>query len=160
MDIQHVFADTELLQEGRFEAVQIPVLPYLFVADVATGEAVNDADAHVGNHVGDAVGIHDGGALGVDDFALFVGDVIVFEQVFARVEVVRFDFALCAFDLFGDHTRFDGFIFAHAETRHHGGHTFASEDAHEIVVEGDVEATGTGVALTAGATAQLVVDTA
>ena len=116
--------------------------------------------AHSGDEFGDVVGVHDVGTLGVDDFALFVGDVVVFEQVFARVEVVRFYFALRAFDLFGDHARFDGFVFAHAEALHHARHALAGEDADEVVVEGDVEAAGAGVALAAGAATELVVDTA
>ena len=155
-----VHRQAKFVAQRGFEAGDVPVLSHLVVVYVAAGEGVNDVDAHAGDELGDVVGVHDVGALGVDDFALFVGDVVVFEQVFARVEVVRFDFALCAFDLFGDHARFDSFVFAHAEALHHACHAFAREDADEVVIEGDVEAAGAGVALAAGAAAQLVVDAA
>ena len=41
-----------------------------------------------------------------------------------------------------------------------GGDPLAGEDAHEVVFEGEEEAGGAGVALTAGAAAKLVVDAA
>ena len=47
----------------------------------------------------DLIGLHQLGALMVDDFALVVGDVIVFEQVLANVKVMRLDLALRTLDL-------------------------------------------------------------
>ena len=45
------------------------------------------------------VGFHQFGALVIDNFALVVRDVVVLEQVFTNVEVMRFDLALRALDL-------------------------------------------------------------
>src|SRR5690242_12828503 len=103
---------------------------------------------------------HEIGALGVDDLALIVGDVVVLEQVLTSVEVVRFDLALGALDLFREHAALDHFAFLHA-----GGLQPAfdalgvTEDAHQVVFERQIEAARARVTLTTGTAAQLIVDT-
>ena len=80
--------------------------------------------------------------------------------MFADVEVAGFDFFLGGFDGAGDEGVFDGFVFLHAQFVHDGGDVFRAEQAHEVVFEGEEEARGAGVALTAAAAAELVVDAA
>ena len=99
-------------------------------------------------------------ALLVDDFALVVGDVVVLQQLLAHVEVAGFDFALGAFDAAGDDAGFDGFTVGHFEAVHDGFDAVAGEDAHERVIQAEVEARGAGVALAAGAATELVVNAA
>ena len=101
-----------------------------------------------------------GAANRVNRFALLVHHVVVFEQVFASVEVLRFDRLLRLFDAAGNHFRFDGHAFGHAEAKHQRLDALAAEDAHEIVFEREEEARRAGIALTTGATAKLVVDAA
>ncbi len=47
-------------------------------------------------------------ALAVNDFALFVGNVVVFQTLFAHIEVSAFDFALRPLDLARQQVVFDG----------------------------------------------------
>src|ERR1700722_16360857 len=101
-----------------------------------------------------------GAANRVDRFALLVHHVVVFEQVFAGVEILRFDRLLRLFDAARNHFRFDGYAFGHAEAKHQRLDALAAEDAHEIVFERKEEARRTGVPLTTGATAKLIVDAA
>ena len=61
--------------------------------------AVDDLGADAGDGVRDVVGVHQLGALLVDDLALVVGDVVVLEQLLADVEVVGLDLALGVLDL-------------------------------------------------------------
>ena len=44
----------------------------------------------------------------VNHFTLVIGNVIVFQNLFTHIEVAAFDFTLCAFDLTGQQTVFDG----------------------------------------------------
>ena len=97
-------------------------------------------------------------AHAVDGLALLVHDVVVFEQVFAGFEVLRFDGLLRGCDALGDQLRFDRHILFHAEAQHQVLHALAAEDAQQIVLQREVEARAAGVALAAGAAAQLVVD--
>ena len=99
-------------------------------------------------------------ALLVDDFALLVGYVVKFQQLLADVEVARFHLALRAFDAAGHHACFDGFAFWHFEAIHHGAHAVARKDAHQLVIQAQVEARRTRVALAARSAPQLVVDAA
>ena len=73
---------------------------------------------------------------------------------------MRFDLALGLLDLAADEAILDHVVLLHAHQAHGLLHPVRGEDAHQVVFEGQVEARGTRVALTAGAAAQLVVDAA
>ena len=52
----------------------------------------------------------------------------------------------------------DDIALLHAEARHEAGDALGAEEAHEVVLERDVEAGGAGVTLAGAAAAQLAVD--
>ena len=79
-------------------------------------------------------GIDDVIALLVNDLALIVGHIIVFKQLFARVKVARFHFALRTFNAASDHAGFNGFAFWHFEPIHDGAYAVACKNAHEGIV--------------------------
>ena len=99
-------------------------------------------------------------ALLVNHLALIVGHVIVFKQLFARVKVARFNFALGAFNAACHHAGFDGFAFWHFEAVHDGAHAVARKNAHEWIVQAQIKTRRARVTLTARTTAQLVVNAA
>jgi hypothetical protein len=74
-------------------------------------------------------------AHAVNGLPLLVHDVVVFEQVFARFEVLRFNRLLRTFNPLGDHLRLDGHAFFHAQPFQQRGDPLLGEDAHEIVFE-------------------------
>ena len=122
-------------------------------------------DSHdAAHHVQDALllvaALQQLAAHAVDGLALLVHHVVVFEQVFAGVEVLRFDGLLRGRDALGDQPRFDGHVLFHAEPQHQVLHALAAEDAQQVVLQREEEARAAGVALAAGAAAQLVVDAA
>ena len=96
----------------------------------------------------------------VDRLALLVHHVVVFEQVFAGFEVLAFD-AFCAASM-RRVIIFDsiGHAFFHAQPLEQVRHPLLGEDAHQVVFQRQIEARCAGIALTAGATTQLVVDAA
>ena len=96
----------------------------------------------------------------VDALTLLVHHVVVFEEMFADGEVLRFDLLLRALDGARDHAVLDRHVLFHAEPLHQAGDAIRPEDAHQVVFERQVEARRARVALTAGAAAQLVVDAA
>ena len=99
-------------------------------------------------------------AIAVDALALLVHDLVVFEQVFADLEVAFFDLLLGAFDAARDHVAFDGLAFLHAEAGEDVLDPFAGEDSHQVVFEREVEAAAAGVALATATAAKLQVDAA
>ena len=99
-------------------------------------------------------------ADGVDRLALLVHYIVVFEQVFAGLEVLRFDGLLRVFDAARDELGLDGHAFGHAQAIHQGFDALAAEDAQQIVFEREEEARRAGIALAAGAAAKLIIDAA
>ncbi len=99
-------------------------------------------------------------ALGVDHLALVVGDIVVLQQLFADVEVARFDLALGVFDGAGHPGMLDRLAFRHLQAVHDGRHAVGGEDAQQRIFQRQVKTAGTIIALTPGAAAQLVVDAA
>ncbi len=145
--------EVEGIGEFFLEAFEIPV----FGDDAVGAEFVDGGDdgvlEEVEHEVGEFFASQDSAAGVVDGVALFVHDVVVFEEVLAGVEVAAFDAFLGVFDGAGDEGMFNGDAGFHAHAVHEAGDAFDAEDAHEIVVEGEVEAGGTGVTLAASATA-------
>ena len=143
----------EVVELGE-ERLELPLVG----VDLLRGVLVEDVGEDGGEVVvGDELllvdAFHELTAQAVDGFALLVHDVVVLEDVFAGFEVLRFDCFLRGLDAAGDHAGFDGDALFHAETLEERGDPLASEDAHEVVFEGEEEARGAGVALTAGAAA-------
>ncbi len=99
-----------------------------------------------------------GAANRINRFALLVHHVVVLEQVFARLEVLRLDGHLRVFDAPGNQFGFDGNAFGHAQAVHQRLDALAAEDAQQVVLERKKKARRSRVALAAGAPAQLVVD--
>ena len=122
--------------------------------------AGGDVLGHLRDVVLEVVARQDVAAPAVDDLALLIHHVVVFEQMLADVEVVAFDLALRVGDGAGDQAVLDRHAFFHAEAGHQALDAFGAEDAQQVVLERQKEARCAGVALAAGAAAQLVVDAA
>ena len=70
----------------------------------------------------------------IDDLALVIGDVVIFEQVLANIEVMRLDLSLSAFDLARENLALDCLTFTHAGARQQVlGALRITEDAHQGV---------------------------
>ncbi len=116
--------------------------------------------AHIGDRRGDILGAHDLAALIVNDLALVVHHVVVFQELLADVVVARLDLLLRLGERLVDPGVNDRLALLEAEPRQHQLHPLGAEDPHQIVFERNKEFRGAGVALAAGAAAQLVVDAA
>ena len=96
----------------------------------------------------------------VDALALLVHHVVVLEQVLADREVLRLDLLLRALDRARHHLVLDRDALLHPEPLHEARDAVGAEDPHQVVFEREIEARRAGIALPAGAAAQLVVDAA
>ena len=97
-------------------------------------------------------------ALLVDDDALLVHHVVVLEDVLPRDEVLLLDLLLRVLDLPREDLRLHRLVVGDLEALDDVVDPVAGEQAHEVVLGGEVEARLAGVALAAGAAAELVVD--
>ena len=94
----------------------------------------------------------------VDVLALLVHHVVVLEQVLADGEVLRLDLLLRPLDGLGHHAVLDRHPLFHAESIHQPLDAVRPEDAHQVVLEREVEPRGAGVSLPSGAPPELIVD--
>ena len=95
----------------------------------------------------------------VDHLALLVHHLVVLEDVLADLGVAGLDGVLGPLDGLGDHLRLDRHVVGQG-LAHHPAHGAGGEQAHQLVLERQVEAALAGVALAARTAAQLVVDPA
>src|SRR5207237_6513108 len=96
----------------------------------------------------------------VDDRALLVEDVVVLEDVLAHDEVLLLDLLLRVLDLAREDAGLHRLVVRHLEALHDPVDPVAREQAHEIVMAGEVEARLGGAALARRAGAARVVDPA
>ena len=97
--------------------------------------------------------------FGIHNLALFVHNVIVFENVFSYTEVSALYRALSVFYTAGQHFGLKRLILVDFEHFVNPGHSFAAETLCEIVFERNEKHGRTGIALTTASTTQLIVDT-
>ena len=98
--------------------------------------------------------------LPVNDGSLGVHHVIVFQNALSGAEVPAFHVLLGIFHGTGQDLRINGGIFIQSQGVHHAHDPVGGEQTHQIVFQTQVEPAFTGVTLTAGTAAQLVVDAA
>ena len=89
-----------------------------------------------------------------------VDDVVVLNNIFARIEVKAFDPLLRRLKRLADRFVLDGHVFFYPKALHQAGNALTLEDPHQIIFGRDVELGVTRVALTATTAPQLVVDPA
>jgi len=94
----------------------------------------------------------------VEDLALIIHDLVVFEQALADLEVAFLDLLLGLLNALADPLVIDGLAFLPADPGKGLDRPLGGEDAHQVVVEAQEELAGAVVALASGAAAQLVVD--
>ena len=95
------------------------------------------------------MGIHQFPSLLINHLTLIVGHIIVFQQIFSNIEVMAFYFALSIFDGAIDHLMFNRLATFRIQLMHHVANRLRYENAHQVVVQGQIKTTGTRIALPA-----------
>ena len=114
---------------------------------------------HVGDVKAEPVAVERVTAFLVDDLALGVHHVVVFQQALTHAEMVLFHLLLRPFYGTRNHGRLDDVAFLVAHTVHNGRNPLGGEQTHQVVFQRDEELRRARVALTAGTAAQLTVHT-
>ena len=123
----------EVALDGLIEAGHVPLLLGGALGHVLIDELRDHVLAHALDGLAHVLRAHQIGALLVDHAALIVGDVVVFEQLLAGIEVVLLDAALRALDLAREHAALDRLARLHADARHERLHARRiAEDAHQL----------------------------
>ena len=143
------------------DCIEVPLVGVLLLRRVLFEDVGEDGgDVVLGDELLLIDALHQLTAQAVDGLALLVHDVVVLEDVFAGLEVLRFDGLLRGFDAPGDHAALDGDALFHAEALEQSADPLAREDTHKVVFEREEEARAAGVSLAACAATKLVVHAA
>ena len=132
----------DLLELGE-QALEVPVL-HVVAHEVLVHERVEHvADLRAGG-AGHVLALEDAVADLVDDLALLVHHVVVLEHALADQEVLLLDLLLRLLDLLREHLRVERLLLAllrhGAEPVEDAVDAVAGEQAHEVVLGGEVEA--------------------
>ena len=140
--IQRVFCFQPALDIGmhsefagklRFQCRQIPLLFHAVGRHVQIDQVAHHIFADVFGQIGHFFAGQDFVALMVDHFALVVGHVVVFQHLFAHIEVAAFHFALCAFNLAGEQAVLDGHAALRCQAVENGGGAVECKQTQERV---------------------------
>ena len=125
-------------------------------------EILRAAENHVLDHfqqvLAHLVDRDDLAAEAVDDLALLVHHVVVFQRALADGEILLFDAALGGFDRPVQPAVLEHLAFLDAQLLHDAGNAVGAEQAHQVVFQRDEEARHARIALARAAAAQLAVD--
>ena len=88
--------------DALLQALDVPLLGIGARRAMDGDQGRDGLGAHIGDDVADMLGIHDLGALLVDDLALVVHHVVEFDDLLADVVVARLDLLLGGLDRLGD----------------------------------------------------------
>ena len=148
----------EGLQLGP-QSVEVPALG-VAAGGVIVDDGVDRVFDEVLHPVGDVIALEHVAAVRVDRLALAVQHVVVLQHVLADLGVAGLDLRLRALDRAADHGGLDRDVVGEVRAGEDRLGGAGLEQAHQVVGQRQVEAALAGVALTAGAAAQLVVDAA
>ena len=150
--------DIELFLRLLGETRDIPRLGVGVVGNMKRDHLVDDFLAHVGDMILDALVRHDFAAAFEDHLALIVHHIVELQHVLAHVEVARLDLLLRLLQRLVDPGMDDRLALLQSELDQHRIHALGAEDAHQIVLQRQVEFRAPRIALATRASAQLIVD--
>ena len=128
--IMHRQVERENIFHRRVEPVHIPLLGIGFGRNMGLDQFINGLMAHHGDGVVNAVGFHKLQTLLKHHFALVVHHIVIFQNIFANVEIARFDFLLRALKCFIDPGMNNRLTVFQAEALQHAIHAVGAENAH------------------------------
>ena len=159
MRLEEADADAQTLQILR-QALKVPIGVIVAVAAVGRNRFLDELVRHLDDGFVHVAALEHLLALLVDFLALLIHHVVILKHVLTDFVVARFNTLLGVLNLPGEHLRFDRLVLSQTHFLDQAADALTAEQAHQIILHGEEELGGAGVALTARAAAQLVVNTA
>ena len=144
-------------QQG-IQLCQIPVHRLLILGDGHIHRVLRDLRDHPHDNRAHVLAVQHLPALRIDGFTLLIHNLIVLQEVLTDAVVVVLDLLLGILDGLGQHLVLNLLSFRHAHGVKHIHQPLGTEQLHQVIFQGNVEAGFTRVSLTAGTSAQLVID--
>ena len=159
MRLEEADADAQALQVLR-QPLHVPIGVFVAVAAIGRDGFLDELVRHLDDGFVHIAPLEHLLALLVDLLALLVHHIVILQHVLADFVVARLDALLGVFNLPGEHLRLDRLVLGQTHLFNQAADALAAEQAHQVILHGEEELGGAGVALTTRAAAELVVDAA
>ena len=152
--LEHIFICQRFgfFQHGRQWNIEFPLVGEFFFKPFNIPLFFNRLFRHIGSeHVRENTvtqGSHQLRRIGqfqqlvtllVNDLALVIGDIVIFQQLLAHVEVAAFDFPLRRFNRTCHDTGFDRFAFRHLQAFHNRTHLVTGKNTQQRIVQRQIK---------------------
>ena len=147
--LMHRQVEREHVFHRLIKPVHIPLFGIGFGRNMRLDKFVNGLVAHHGDGVVNAFGFHKFQTLLKHHFALVIHHIIIFQNVFANIEIARLNFLLRALQRFIDPRMHNRLAVFQAQTLQHAVHAVRAENTHQVIFKAEEKARAPRVALTA-----------
>ncbi len=127
--------ERELTVDRIGQALEVPPLFIHLFLTVEVQNPVQPFLDHFKDGIGDNLTLQDPAPLLIDHGALFVHDIVIFQELLPDVEVVALNLLLGVFNGPRDHSVFDRNPLFHPQPLHEAGDAIGTEDPHEVVLQ-------------------------
>ena len=142
------------------QSLQIPILGVNLGRRIHGHSAVHNLLHHFLNVAAQILLAQNLLALCINNLALLVHNIVIFQNVLTNAKVTCFHLLLGVFNGLGYQAVLNRLIILHTQLIHNASNIIAAKEAHQIVLQAQEEFGRAGVALTRATTTQLVIDTA
>ena len=142
------------------QSLQIPILGVNLGRRIHGHSAVHNLLHHFLNVAAQILLAQNLLALCINNLALLVHNIVIFQNVLTNAKVTCFHLLLGVFNGLGYQAVLDGLIILHAQLIHNACDIITAKETHQIILQAQEEFGGAGVALTSATATQLVIDTA
>ena len=151
--------DWDDLTENTVELIQIPLFRIYILRETHIYCIIYNICNHLVDGIAHVLTIQYLATLFVDDLTLLIVNLVVIKKILTDTEVVKLDLLLCLLDCIGKHLVLDLLILSYTKGSEHLHQTLRSEQTHQVILQGNVEAGFSRISLTSGTSTQLVINT-
>ena len=146
-------------QQKGVELIEIPLFRLQIIIDRGVNRTLNNIRNHLIDSIPHTLPVKNTAALLIDNLALFIHDLIVFQQILTNAKVVALNLLLGIFNGACEHLVLNLLPLWNPQRIEHIDQSFRAKQTHEIILKGNVKPGHTGVSLTTCAPSKLVVNT-
>ena len=140
--------DWDDLTENTVELIQIPLFRIYILRETHIYCIIYNICNHLVDGIAHVLTIQYLATLFVDDLTLLIVNLVVIKKILTDTEVVKLDLLLCLLDCIGKHLVLDLLILSYTKGSEHLHQTLRSEQTHQVILQGNVEAGFSRISLT------------
>ena len=151
--------DWDNRSDRGIELIKIPLRRIHIIREAHICHAVYDICDHLVDGITHVLTVKYLTTLLVDDLSLLIVNLVIVEKIFTDSEVVELNLLLRFLDGVGEHLMLDLLILLNTKGCKHFHQSLGTEQAHQVILKGNVETGFTRISLSSGTSTELVINT-